>query len=233
MPQNGPAEPVTEQQSAEFMLEEFRQSLNSFWKTEELGEKRVEFFITLTSAVFGGLLLLDRIASGASLAALAVLFLIGQLLLLRILRRNVLSHEYLRAAGRVRMYFAERSPGLSEYMFSTPGDSRPVRGPKPGPAAARAKRAWVTALTPKTGGLAELVSLVNSLLVGAFAGLAIWCLLEWGAPRASHVAMYVCSLAVGTYFFCAAWYLEGMLAETYYAKNGPRPKDIRRPCQEK
>ncbi len=151
--------------AGDFLIAEFNELLSSFRHTEELGEKRVEFFITLTTAVLGAVVLLDRITGAVAIAALAMLLIFGLLVRKRIIRRNIKSHEYLRGTDRIRCYFASMHPEWEEYMFTAIRQDEPTRTSQIG--------GPISCLSFGTGGLLQVVSLVNSLLGGALAALVV------------------------------------------------------------
>ena len=164
--QGEPADDGQEHHSVSFLLEEYKSLQESFLRNEELGERRVNFFITLTTAVIGALAAIWKISiDGIDLIflsfGLAFVFLSGIVTLARIIRRNLITHEYLRALGRIRKYFADINPKIQPFLPYPPCDDRPQREKK-----------WKDICSLGTGGLVEMVSLVNSLVVAAICMLA-------------------------------------------------------------
>lgn len=153
-----------QQPSVIFLLEEYRYLTESFLRNEELGERRVNFFITLTTAVIGGLAAIWKVSDGGvdpkliGFGLVAVL-LFGIITLVRIIRRNLVTDEYLRGLGRIRKYFADRDPKrdpeIQLFLPYPPYDDK-----------ARTKE-WKDILSPGTGGLVEMVALVNSFILAA------------------------------------------------------------------
>jgi len=100
----------------EFLLAEYQHFADSFWRTEELGEKRVNFFISLITASVAGLVILAT--SEPSLTAKQVqwvsfstglaLLLLGVSTLLRMLRRNDVVDQYKAAMDLIRRDFCAR-----------------------------------------------------------------------------------------------------------------------------
>jgi putative (di)nucleoside polyphosphate hydrolase len=142
----------------ELLLAEYKHFSESFWKNEEIGERRVNFFITLTTAIIAGIVAL--VTSGhADLSAVEVrqiatvalfgTFLFGLITFLRMLQRNHVTDEYKKIINYVREQLRRRSASLAEY-------SLPFQSHK--------KRLF-------RGGLAETVAVMNSLILAAIAAL--------------------------------------------------------------
>lgn len=141
--------PATE----EFLLKEYEHFADSFWRTEELGEKRVNFFISLVTAVVAGLVALAREQGRFSaretewlcVGAGGALLLIGLFTFMRMVRRNEVTDQYKRAMGLIRAHFTHGS-GFEGYVPFEPEKVKRRLG---------------------TGGLAQTVALLNSLIVAA------------------------------------------------------------------
>lgn len=152
---------VTEKKTDEFLMAEYRVFAESFWRNEESGERRVNFLITLVTTVIAAAVALitqaDPSREGTLLAVLFALFgllTFGIVTLLRMLRRNHVTDEYKHAMDRIRDYFRDAAADrrLADY--------------EPFPKKAGRKAG--------TGGLVDIVSLVNSLVVlamGLFFGM--------------------------------------------------------------
>ena len=146
------------------LLAEYKVFTESFWKNEEIGEKRVEFFITLTTAIVAGIVALftssSKNLSEASVlkiatGALSATFLFGLITFFRILRRNRVTEEYKGILNYLREQLKNKSKDLPEYELPFRSDKRLLKG-----------------------GLAETVALMNSILVGAIS--ALWLGKGWG-----------------------------------------------------
>jgi len=142
----------------ELLLEEYKYFTGSFWKNEEIGEKRVEFFITLTTAVIAAVVTLitsDRATSYGidirqiGLAALAGILLIGLITFLRMLKRNRVTDEYKDKIDYIREQLRIRSINLPEYKIPFRSDNRLIKG-----------------------GLAETIGMMNSIILAVI--VAIW-----------------------------------------------------------
>ena len=141
----------------DFLIAEYEHFADSFWRTEELGEKRLNFFISLVTAAVAGLVVLatsdvgftrEQVRWVAFFAGLALL-LLGVSTLLRMLRRNNVADQYIRAINVVRDSFRSRY-GLQDYEPI-------VRIPR---------RLF-------TGGLAQTAALLNSMIAAALAAIAL------------------------------------------------------------
>jgi len=145
----------------DFLLAEYRYIGDSFWRNEETGEKRVSYYMTLATAVIGALVALTTSDFGSSLALYGIVFFalfsllaIGVIMLLRMIHRNRVSDDYKRAMDLVRSKFSDEDDRLREYQpFLKPG------GRKVG-----------------NGGLVDVLSIVNSLVVTAIFAIACWIL---------------------------------------------------------
>ena len=148
----------------QFLITEYEHFADSFWRTEELGEKRVNFLISLITAAVAGLVILATSESSFSskevqwvaFATGVALLLLGISTLLRMLRRNEVADQYKAAMRSIRSSFSERyslegydpMPVLSRQLFS--------------------------------GGLAQTTALLNSLISGALTAIGLLFALAWG-----------------------------------------------------
>ncbi len=164
--------------SVSFLLAEYQNHKDEFRRSEQVGETRVNFFITVTTAVLAALAIRkegfwletegsERIVDPIFFNGLGALLLFGVVTLMRLIRRNLVSHEHLRAMGRIRAYFA-RDQQILPYLYYEPRDDKPCREKK-----------WNHIFSLGTGGLVETVSLVNSLIVAAFCALFALSYPEW------------------------------------------------------
>ena len=100
----------------DFLIAEHQHFAESFWRTEELGEKRLNFFISLLTAAAAGLVVLATAESGftdshvqwVSFATGLALLLVGVSTFLRMLRRNEVTDQYKDAMNLVRESFRTR-----------------------------------------------------------------------------------------------------------------------------
>ncbi len=109
--------------NGEFLMEEYRFFTQSFWKNEELGERRVTFFITLTTAVLAAVVALTEIGSTAisvkqvATGALAALFAFGVVTYFRIRQRNAVTDEYKTIVAYLREKLRQNDEHLEEYAL--------------------------------------------------------------------------------------------------------------------
>ncbi len=199
--------------SSDFVLTEYQSHREAFWKSEELGERRVNFFISLTTAILAALAIREKgiLAPGDRVDpiffyGLGALVLFGFVTLMRIIRRNLVSHEQLRALGRIRKYFVDRDQQIKDYLFYEPCDDRPQR-----------KKEWNQIFSLGTGGLAETVALVNSLIVASIIALFVYSQHGW----------IVGLFGIGA--FITAWVLQFIYVKYRYEKERPKKDEIRFP----
>ena len=115
-------------ESKEFLMADYKYLCDSFWKNEETGERRVQFFITLVTAVLAAIATLLAKATtrddyyslyAISIFALFGLIVFGFVTLLRILKRNEVTDGYKRDLDEIRERFKDYFDGcgvLSGYM---------------------------------------------------------------------------------------------------------------------
>jgi len=199
--------------AVDFLLAEYQSHREAFWRTEELGERRVNFMITLTTAVLGALAIREKgvLASGGEVEplffyGLGAVLLFGVVTLMRMIHRNLVSHVQLRAMGRIRRYFTDRHPGILRHLYYGPYDDRPQR-----------KKEWNQIFSLGTGGLTETVALVNSLVLAAICALLAVSRSGW-----------IVGLS-GVAGFIAAWIAQFIYVKDRYQKGRPAPDEIQFP----
>jgi bis(5'-nucleosidyl)-tetraphosphatase len=182
--------------SKEFLLEEYKYLCDSFWKNEETGEKRVQFFITLVTAVLAALATLfpkaiekDCINDvlGIILFTLVALIIFGVITLLRIAKRNEVTDGYKKDLDEIRQRFKDffdKSGVLSGY--------EPFKGSTKDKYAIR-----------KIGGLAHTVAAINSVILAAVA-VVIFLMAAFSIFTVSFLASLV--------------FLIGFVAQVYWIK---------------
>ena len=150
----------------EFLLAEYDKVTESFWKNEQTGETRVNWFlgiITASSAGLIGLASAEHRPHGETLrliylAALCALLCFGIVTLFRIVKRNEKTDGYKDDAKRIRKLFQDR--------FDATGILKDYRsfGPE------RSDKGFVRTF----GGLAHTVSTINSLIVAGLAATIVY-----------------------------------------------------------
>jgi hypothetical protein len=199
--------------SVDFLLAEYQNHRESFWRSEELGERRVNFFITIATAVLAALAIREEgIGAGGQVDpiffyGLGALLLFGVVTLMRLIRRNLVSHEHARAMGRIRRYFADRDEEILRHLYFEPRDDWPYR-----------KKEWNQIFSLGTGGLVETVSLVNNLIVAALCALLAVSLSGW-----------IIGGLLGLVGFIGAWIVQFIYVKWRYDKERPTADEIRFP----
>jgi|GEM_PF-622673 len=178
--------------SKELLLEDYKYLRESFWKSEETGETRVKFFITLVTAVFAGLVGLfelkikktnegttklvdlfnDEFLFYISIFSLFILLLFGVVTLFRILKRNKATDEYKRGMDEIRQRFKDYygGDGVLEGYYPLGGklqcfkkqESRKIRNKDN-----KNDKKKDDLKLRKFGGLAHSVAVLNSLIFAA------------------------------------------------------------------
>jgi|GEM_PF-735785 len=141
-----------------FLLAEYSQIADSFLKNEELGEARVSFYVILVTAIIGGGITLLDIGDFPNIRELfiitsVILYLFGFLVLKRMIKRNISTDEYLRALSLIRNYFASKDTEVVPYLLFYTNKTI-------------AREYTTRDLFGKNGGLVEMVSFLNSIIVG-------------------------------------------------------------------
>ncbi|GJQ58131.1 MAG: NUDIX domain-containing protein [Candidatus Scalindua sp. AMX11] len=149
-----------ESHARELLLAEHKYLGDSFWKNEEGGETKVRFFITLVAAVLTAIATLftitidneeiDNLIIPIIIFVLFSLLMFGIITLLRILKRNKVADTYKKGMDEIRERF--------RIYFD---DGRVLSGYEPLGAPTKRKR------VRKLGGLAHIVSVLNSLILAA------------------------------------------------------------------
>lgn len=170
----------------DFLIAEHQHFADSFWRTEELGEKRLNFFISLLTTAVAGLVVLATSESAltesemqwVAFATGLALLLLGASTLLRMLRRNEVADQYKDAIGLVRKTFCNRYAleryepfgELSRHLF--------------------------------TGGLAQTAALLNSMIAGALTAIGL--LFATSPKQLALVALFVFAVSLAAQF----WYID-------------------------
>jgi hypothetical protein len=148
----------------EYLLAEHQYLREAFWRNEESGERRLQFFIGLVTAVFGALGFLattdkgwfsdrpDRISAVAG-GGLVFLLLVGWMTLGRMNKRDRVSDEYKASLDEIRNCF------LRPAGKACPSLPEPLRAGWPFGGDSEVRVGW----------LAKLVMTINALIAGALA----------------------------------------------------------------
>jgi putative (di)nucleoside polyphosphate hydrolase len=180
----------TELLAKDLILADMQHFGESLWRNEEVGEKRFEFFITLLTAVAGGLVALGSAEHGpkgylfrsvAGLSSLAVLIL-GFLSYLRMIQRNRVRDEYQDTLRFLRQRYVTLCPELQVRSYEVP-----FRRPSSGRLLGRSGYAETLAIINGIVLVATLVLLANaSVLVATICGSGFALLLWQHATKQEH-----------------------------------------------
>jgi hypothetical protein len=137
-----------------FLIEDYAKWAESMYRSEEIGEKRINFFISLVTAVLAGLVALFTAKESAIRAevlplvtrgALAGLLTLGAVTFLRVLHRHKVTDRCKRQIAEIRRHFLAGS-GVSLSIGESFLGRRRLR----------------------QGGLAVMMLVMNSILAGLF-----------------------------------------------------------------
>ncbi len=108
----------------EFLIAEYSELSEEIRRLREQGINRLNFFITLTSAIVAGLVLLGQSGSTSTaflqlvaLGAFLFLLLSGWYILESAIARDVSSDFHIRATGRIRRFFVDHYPLSEKYLM--------------------------------------------------------------------------------------------------------------------
>jgi hypothetical protein len=149
---------------------------DSFWKNEEIGEKRFSFFVTLVTAVVGALVALEK-SPGTDVSdvvpwALSVLLVFGLLTYARMLHRNAVSDNYKKLSGYISNKYFALCNDLEDISYKL--DWKPDTG----------RLKWPRA------GYADVVGVINGVFCGALISHFTSCV---AIPVVSGIALAVLS----------------------------------------
>ena len=159
----------------ELLLADYRYLADSFWRNEQTGETRVNWFIGIVTAAsgrFGRCVNAEHGIKGGPLRFIVIMSLLGlavfgYVTLLRIMKRNEVTDGYKRDMDSIRQLFKDNfddSHILVGYQ--------PFRAPR-APAAPGAEKPKKTSpeIVRRLGGLTHTVAAINSILFGGLVGV--------------------------------------------------------------
>ena len=151
-----------EQKAVEFLVAEYKEIYEEFRRLREEGLRRLNFFITITSSILGGLVLLSQISPAsttflqlAAIGALLFLLLIGWNTFSFAISRDINTDLNLRATARIRRFFATQNPSIKKHL-TWKDDDEPT--------------AWVTR---NSSNIRRTVQAILSLLCALVVGLVV------------------------------------------------------------
>jgi hypothetical protein len=150
--------------SERFLIEEYQMLRERFHNTRTEGISRINLFFTVTSAVLGGILLLDSKNSSfpsgffqlVLLVILLILAVIGYDIYLFMIARDRVSDRVERGMARIRRYFVERDKELEKFLVYTTYDNP------------------TTYLTRSNMGLRRTVQIIESLIIALYIHCGYW-----------------------------------------------------------
>jgi ADP-ribose pyrophosphatase YjhB (NUDIX family) len=187
---------LDDQQAAkDLVLEDYEYFAESFWKNEQTGETRINFFVGLVTVVLGALAALIAKESSSfsepvrliALGSLTALLVLGLPTLARMLTRNENTDGYKKSMDTIRQIFKDQFDPqgvlLHYYPFGHPHIKNENGSLKKEEKRARKKERrkswwWVfykREIRPrKFGGLAHTVALINCLLLAGLVAVALY-----------------------------------------------------------
>ena len=136
----------------DLLLQDLEYVRSSFWKNEEIGEKRFSFFVTIATAVAGGLVALARVSCTAVSDvvpwAVSVLLVFGLLTYARMQHRNAVSDNYKELSDYIWDTCVRHCKDLQEISYKL--DWKPKTGPSK----------WARA------GYADVIGVINGVSCG-------------------------------------------------------------------
>lgn len=117
---------------AKYLLAELESIRGFKEQSVAIGDKRVDFFITLTSTVLAGLGVLSQVKVDSqsflfiTLLSGLVLLPIGLIVVRQVIDRDILIVDYIRAINRIRAYFAEKAPHIQPFLLMPTVPSYPT-----------------------------------------------------------------------------------------------------------
>jgi len=151
----------------QFLLAEYARFSEAFWRNEETGETRVNWFIGIVTAALAGLAALLTKAEGPLvrdhiqtilLIGLTALLVFGIVTLARMLTRNERTDQYKHAIDSIRQKFQDHFDcDQILFQYNPLGGPWKDKGPK-----------------RKLGGLVHNVAAINALVIALGAGVALY-----------------------------------------------------------
>lgn len=184
------------------LLEDYRSLTEAFWKSEQVGDTRVNLFIGLVTAVVAGLVTLTTAEHGPTgenlklifAAAFFALSLLGFVTLLRVLKRNRFTDRIKQSSNEIRQLFKDHfDPECRLLDYFPYGRRRETSDDAENAAIEKTPSKPIR----KLGGLAHLTASVNSLLVAGTFGAAA-CPVPF--QNASPFELTVLYIAIGASF---------------------------------
>lgn len=188
----------------DFLLAEYEHLVESLLRNEESGEKRATFFVSIAGAAaavlafaFGGdtsIVPRERVPPAAAVSA-ALLLVLGLLTVRRLIERHIVTDRYIFALRSLRRAFLtpDDAQGLPNAFFKLYEQFEPRK---------------VNVFSLGKGGWLETIALINAVLAGFTAAIAVRSIsLSWP------------SIWPGLAAFAATWTSQILYARRKLAKN--------------
>jgi 8-oxo-dGTP pyrophosphatase MutT (NUDIX family) len=183
----------------ELLLQDYRYLSDSFWKNEQTGETRVNWFIGIVTAAGGGLFGLtsaEHRPHGEPLrlifvASLFALLAFGVITLFRIVKRNIVTDGYKRGMDVIREAFVDHFDGEHVLLQYHP--------------LGRKKKGAQKGVSRRLGGLTHSVLTINSLLIAGLAAVAAYPFHDGPASR-QLLRTYLAATAVFVLAFAVQFF---------------------------
>ena len=206
--------------TTEYMLAVYNSASADFRRNEDFGDRRVNLYITLATAVLGGLIVLvtrqfissPQLLIPAVAFGIAVVVSIGVGTFLRIIERNKATDEYIRSMRDAGKFFILSEPSIKPFLNEfDPFSAKKRRSEK------------IKLLSPATGGYLQTVAMLNSLVAASLPLLIVLALnVASGSQDASQTALggWDYSLIVSSLFlFIGSWWFQINYAKGKYEED--------------
>jgi hypothetical protein len=185
-----------EKTATEFLMMEYQELIQEYGHVRDEGIKRLNFYLTITSSILGGLVLLSQISLTpmafqiATIGASFFLLLIGLPIFRYTIYRDKNSDTLLREISRIRQYFVSQNPSIERYV------SRPINDEPTG------------VVLRNTSNVRVTIQSIIALLIGAIVGL----LINFATDNP------LISGATGSVIFIVVYYALNTYAKAQYKK---------------
>ena len=112
-----------QEDGVKFLLTEYSEVFEEYRRVREEGVRRLQFFVTLVTAILGGLVILFQFVGSSwivfqisSIIFVFILLVLGWDIFRYLLSRDRSSDFNMRAMGRIRRYFVDHNLEISDYL---------------------------------------------------------------------------------------------------------------------
>jgi 8-oxo-dGTP pyrophosphatase MutT (NUDIX family) len=181
----------------EFLLAEYNRFADLFWRNEQAGETRVNWFIGIVTAAIGGLIVLVTKAEGRlnseqlrliAVTGLAAVLVFGLVTFARMLIRNEKTDEYKKSLDTIRQRFQDYLDADGILWRYYPLDAPAKNEPK----------------GRRIGGLAHIVAAINAVMVAGVVGVLLYPYLKEGVALLYLIAVGILGLGFAGQCWLAA-----------------------------